>query len=173
MPRTSPTQRTLAWLREQPGFRRCQIVEQWVSFPRKKEDGIGTDDKRHGATGIRRDLWGFVDVLAIVQRQPPLFAVATWSSSTMETTMHNPPILDGLQTWAIQTTSGTNVSSRIAKIREECRDAAIDCLDAGWRLWVIGWRKLKPRGQKRATWEPRVVEITRQDLAEPSAPLGS
>ena len=111
----SPTQRTLKWLREQPGFRLAKITEHWNSFAK-----------------IRQDLFGFVDVLGIV----------------------------GQRTVAVQTTSGSNVAARVTKISAECGEAAQNLLDAHWLILVIGWRKLKPRGQKVPRWVPRLVQIT-------------
>lgn len=60
---------------------------------------------------VRNDLFGFVDVIA----------------------------LKGEKTLAVQATSGSNVSSRIAKIRESLNLPLV--LAAGWRVAVWGWRK--------------------------------
>lgn len=66
----------------------------------------------------RTDLFGIVDVLA----------------------------LKGDETLAVQTTSATNVSSRINKIADSPNIAAIR--DAGWTIRVHGWRK-----NKAGRWE--------------------
>jgi hypothetical protein len=73
---------------------------------------------------IRQDLFGIVDILAI---------------------------RDG-ETLAVQTTSGSNVSSRVAKIADA--EATPTIRAAGWRFEVHGWRKLKGR------WACRVIEIS-------------
>lgn len=110
----SPTQRTLKLLRAQPGVGPVAITERWNPF-----------------ANIRQDLFGFVDVLAVI----------------------------GTHTVAVQTTSGSNVASRVTKIHAECGSAAQSLLNAGWLIFVIGWRKLKPRGTKVPKWTPRIVQI--------------
>lgn len=65
----------------------------------------------------------------------------------------------------IQATSGSNMSSRVKKIVEECNDEAQAWLRAGGRILVIGWRKLKvKRGGKAVRWEPRIEEVTMEQL---------
>lgn len=60
---------------------------------------------------IRQDLFGVVDLLAIREGE----------------------------TLAVQTTSGSNVAARAAKIAEA--EATADIRKAGWRILVHGWRK--------------------------------
>jgi len=60
MAKPSPTQRSLAYLREQ-GYH-CAIVEHWNSFTRQ-----------------RKDLWGWCDILAI--RRNEVLAVQVTSSA--------------------------------------------------------------------------------------------
>lgn len=62
-------------------------------------------------TRRRHDLFGIIDVLA----------------------------LKGIETLAVQTTSGSNVSARVKKFTET--DATWDMRAAGWTLRVHGWRK--------------------------------
>lgn len=90
----SPTQRTLKHLRA-AGFPLVEVTEHWNPFAR-----------------IRKDLFGFVDVLAVGA--------------------------DGGVT-AVQTTSSSNVSARVAKITDS--DALPILRLAGWRVLVHGWRK--------------------------------
>ena len=78
----------------------------------------------------RQDLLGFIDVLAVA-----------------------PSML------AIQTTSGTNVSARVAKILD--LPAAREWVEAGHRIVVHGWAKRGPRGAAKK-WECREVEILRE-----------
>jgi hypothetical protein len=75
---------------------------------------------------VRQDLWGFCDLIAV----------------------------GPLGTLAVQATSGSNVGSRVAKLTEDEKvaPAVRRCLEAGWTIEVWGWRKLKPRGVKRALW---------------------
>lgn len=119
---TSPTARTLRELRRL-GYR-CQVVEHTVPH-----------------TFIKRDLFGFIDILAV-------------GSAAC-----------GRKTLAVQATSGSNLSARVAKIRSSCLPALRDCLWAGWRVEVWGWRKVGARG-KRKVWECRKVKLTMNGEAE-------
>ena len=73
---------------------------------------------------IRQDLFGIVDVLC----------------------------LQGDETVAVQTTSDSNVSSRVKKIAEHENTPMIR--DAGWKIVVHGWRKVKGR------WTVREVDCS-------------
>lgn len=126
MPRTtkSPTQRTMAEIRKNPGYQLVQIVEHF-----------------NGWGKCRQDLFGFIDVLAII---------------------------DG-ETVGIQVTAAS-VSSRIAKITTECADAAKKLLAAGWKLEVHGWRKIQvptATGGKVERWQQRriLIELFDGELA--------
>ena len=116
---TTPTQRSLALLREQ-GWQ-VAIVEHWNPHAR-----------------IRQDLYGFGDILAC-----------------------HPSRGDGLTHWRsiriIQTTSGSNVSARLAKILAEPR--AKVWMESGGEIEVHGWAKRGPRG-KAKHWECRTEHIT-------------
>lgn len=97
----TPTQRTLKHLRD-AGYR-AEVVE-----------------KRLPKCFITKDLFGFIDVLAIGNGE----------------------------TVAVQTTSDSHVANRIAKIAD-C-EAVGDVRKAGWRILVHGWRKnTKGRWQLR------------------------
>lgn len=74
---------------------------------------------------IRQDLFGIVDILAIREGE----------------------------TLAVQATSGSNVSSRIAKIGES--DATADIRAAGWRFEGHGWRKTS-----NGRWACRVENVS-------------
>lgn len=89
----SPTQLTLRKWRN-AGYM-VQVVEHWVPQAR-----------------IRRDLFGFVDVVAVGHGE----------------------------TVGIQTTSAKNMSARVRKI-EEMPEIVATLRDANWRLVVEGWRK--------------------------------
>lgn len=87
----SPTQRTLALLREQGWF--CEIVEHWVAFPKP---------------GHRKDLWGFVDVLCL-RDKGEIMGVQCTTASNMKSRVSKianhanlPPVLRAgliLQVW--------------------------------------------------------------------------
>ncbi len=90
--KVSPTQRTLAELRRR-GYL-AQVVEHWVPGAR-----------------VRRDLFGFIDVLAI-----------------------KPDEVLGVQACA-----GASVAARVAKIAEHENVGQVR--EAGVRIMVWGWRK--------------------------------
>ena len=78
---------------------------------------------------IRQDLYGFIDVLCLG---------------------------DG-EVVGVQTTSYSNMSARVKKIREHENFAAVN--RAGIRILVQGWHK------KGARWEVREVEVIPQNCA--------
>jgi hypothetical protein len=90
----SPTSRTLAHLRKQ-GYPLVDVVEKWIP-----------------GANIRRDLFGFIDVLAVDA--------------------------NGAVT-GVQATSGDNVAARVRKITESDKLHVLRL--AGWRIVVHGWRK--------------------------------
>ena len=92
----TPTQRTLAELRKR-GYL-AEVVEKWNPYGR---DGFGS----------RKDLFGFIEVLALRDDE----------------------------TLAVQTTSASNVSARVKKIADA--DALSAVRKAGWYVVVHGWRK--------------------------------
>lgn len=73
---------------------------------------------------VRQDLFGFIDLIGIKPGE----------------------------TLAVQTTSYSGVSARVKKIEENENVAAVR--DAGWRIEVHGWRKVKNR------WVCRVVDVS-------------
>ena len=91
-----------------------------------KEDGWSVAIVEYWNPFARRrvDLFGFIDILA----------------------------LKGDETLALQVTSGTNVSARVKKITDHANIAAVR--DAGWRVEVWGWRKLK------SGWSPKIVDLS-------------
>ena len=97
---SSPTQRTLKHMRA-AGFT-AEVVEKWIP-----------------GANIRKDLWGFVDVLGIHA--------------------------DTGEVLAVQSTSYGNVSARVRKITDH-ENLPIVRL-AGWTLHVHGWRKVGNRWQ--------------------------
>jgi hypothetical protein len=99
--KSSPTQRTLKVLRD-TGWD-AWIVEYWLAIP------------KHPAGGVRRDLYGFVDILA----------------------------LRGEVTLAIQTTTFEGIRARIRKIAEDeaLTRHFVAMQRAGWRVEIHGWRR--------------------------------
>jgi len=114
----SPTQRTLRELRSQG--RVCAIVEKWNSFV--------------GPHGIRQDLFGIIDVIAL---DPERGVVGVQSC-------------------------GSSFSEHLDKLLNERTQECIDWLETpGTVLELWGWRKVKlKRGGKAVRWKPRMLEIT-------------
>lgn len=90
-------------------------------------------EKWNAFTKTKSDLFGFIDVLMIDH------------------------IAGGVI--GVQATSGDNVASRRKKI--EGLPSAETWMDAGNRICVIGWRKLKQG--KRSLWTPRIEYASRRD----------
>lgn len=112
----TPTARTLAECRR-VGWE-AAVAEKWIE-----------------ATKQRKDLFGFIDVVA----------------------------LTGSSIVGIQATSGGEVSRRVEKIRSQCREQAEAWLDSGGLIEVWGWRKYA-RPVDRKYWRVRKVVLTREDL---------
>lgn len=117
---SKPTQRCNAELKKR-GWR-FQVVEHWVSIP------------NHPGGGVRRDLFGFIDILVI---KP-----------------------DG-KLLAIQATGGSGSHAhRRRKILGECREAAEAWLShPGRELAIWSWNKRGSRGQRKV-WTLREETIT-------------
>lgn len=92
----SPTQLTLKLLREQ-GWT-VEVVEKWIP-----------------GANIRKDLFGFIDLVALKDDQ----------------------------TLGVQATSYSNISARVKKI--ESAELLSAVRKASWQVWVIGWRKQNNR----------------------------
>lgn len=125
----SSTQRTLRAMREEG--RICAIVEKWNSWG-KREDG-------KGAPGIRVDLFGIIDVLAL---DPERGVVG------------------------VQCCSGGTFPAHYRKLTEDKAQNTHDWLSTpGTALEIWAWRKiLKVRGGKAKIWVPRIQEITLEDI---------
>ena len=107
----SPTQRTLKRLRDQ-GWPLVQVVETTIPH-----------------TFIKRDLFQFIDVLAIC----------------------------GDEVLGVQTTSGANVSARLQKMRT-LPSVAHWLASKTRRIEIHGWRKVGEQG-KRKLWECRCEQV--------------
>jgi hypothetical protein len=112
---TTPTARTLRRLRR-AGWT-AAVVERWNPFG-----------------GVRQDLFGFADVLAVREGEPPLL---------------------------IQTTSASNLAARVAKAlaRPELRT----WLATGSRFEAWGWGKRGAKGARKL-WRCCVRELSLADL---------
>lgn len=116
----SPTQRTLSAMREQG--RICGIVEKFQQFG--------------GSFGVRQDLFGFIDIIAI----DPLEGIV-----------------------AIQS-CGQSFSQHVSKLTDERSEPMVAWLKhAPLELW--GWRKVKNRLKgggygKGHRWRPRVADFS-------------
>jgi hypothetical protein len=116
----SPTQRTMRHLRDQGSV--CAVVEHFNPYV--------------GEHGIRQDLFGIIDVLA----------------------------LDPTGVWGIQC-CGTDYRSHIEKLTVLKAQETTDWLNTpGTRLFIYSWRKVKlQRGGKAMRWSPRISEVKFKD----------
>lgn len=127
----SPTKKTLAMLRQSGAI--AEVVERWVYF--------GRPEPGKAARGVRKDLFGFVDIVALV------------------------PDGDRFKVVGIQACVGGDASKRIDKIALQCREAACALLRAGAAIQVWAWRDLaKDEGGGRRS-VPRVIEVTLETIA--------
>lgn len=119
---TSPTQRTIRALREMG--RVCGTVERF--------------NPHVGPHGIRQDLFGFIDIIAL---DPDRGVVA------------------------IQST-GQAFAEHYRKLTQERNENVFEWLKTpGTSLELWGWRKVKlKRGGKAVRWQPRIRQITMEDL---------
>ena len=119
----SPTQRTIRELRKRGC--KCAVVEKWNSFAARPGGG--------GHPGIRQDLFGIIDILAL----DPIRGVV------------------GIQC------CGKDFAGHLDKLIVTNAQDTLDWLETpGTALELWGWRKLKvQRGGKAETWQPRVEEI--------------
>lgn len=101
------------------------------SLAKLRKDGwlVAITERWNPFAKIRQDLFGFVDLLAI----------------------------KGDTTLAVQTTSGDNVTARIAKIRA-LQSSSLWLESPNRKIVVHGWRKIGERG-KRKIWECREVTL--------------
>ena len=137
-------QRSLAWLRK--GGWMCDVAEKYISHVSSK-DGVAGGFKG----GYRKDLMGFIDVLAI--RGPDQGAYP-----------------EGM-TLAVQTTSRMQVSAHLRAYREdpELRQGILAWLDCQTRRFVIhGWEavsvpKKDGKGDK-VMWTVLLRDVTPADL---------
>jgi hypothetical protein len=88
--------------------------------------------------GFRKDLFGFADLVAL-----------EW------------PIPEGGGLIAIQVCQGSDFAKHKTKILHDpnVRPNAIRWILAGCEIWIIGWRKLKKRGDDNKFWQKRVEMI--------------
>ncbi len=96
---------------------------------RKRGYMVAITEKWNPFAKIRQDLFGFIDLLAI----------------------------RGNEVLAVQTTSGTNVAARVAKI-VSLQAARLWLESPNRKIVVHGWAKRGPRG-KRKEWTVREEEI--------------
>ena len=122
------TQRTLKYLRDL-GYT-CDIAEKWKII--KYRDKITGELK---TSGVRVDLYGFIDILAI----------------------------DDTRTIGVQS-CGPDFAAHDRKILAEPR-ALKWVRAPGREAWLISWRKLlKKPGGKLRVWKPKIKEYTLEDF---------
>ena len=129
MSRTTPTQRTLALLKKR-GWT-AAVVEKWIPIPNSP------------AGGIRRDLFGGIDVIALNPE-------AGWTRR-----IHG-----------IQCCAASGLAAHRDKLRAEPRMKL--WIEAGGCLEIHAWRKVGARG-KRKLWEPLIESVLVSDFTEQPA----
>lgn len=120
----SPTEKTLKYLRRS-GYV-CQVVEVWIAhqWSEKRENG--------SQPGTRRDLFGFIDVLAIYEGQT--LAVQCTAVSGMSSRYKK---ILGQETIPAKADDKTRAKMIVAN--EQRRRAVKECLRAGWTIAIYGW----------------------------------
>lgn len=113
-----PTARTLQWIRKLDWP--IDVVERWVGPP------------GNFAMRKRRDLFGFIDLIALDGKPGCL---------------------------GIQSTASSGMSARVTKIHEQCFELSRRWLHAGNRLWVVGWAKRGKQGERKL-WTVNVQDIS-------------
>lgn len=109
----SATQKSLKLLRDE-GYL-CEIVEKTIP-----------------KCFIKKDLFGFIDILAIKDDE----------------------------VLAVQTTSGSHSSDRTTKIKTHPNYPKVKQL--GWKITVHGWRKLKEKcknGNTKEVWKCKIIKL--------------
>lgn len=121
----SPTMRTLRELRNLN--RKCDIVERFIH-----------NTKVNPCGGIRSDLFGFIDIIAI---EP------------------DKGVIIGVQS------CGNSFAAHYRKIIRDRTENAIAWLRSGGKIELWAWSKVKAKpGGRRLVWRPRVQEITLKDF---------
>lgn len=100
------TQRTLNYLRRR-GYL-CHVGERWNAHVKRKDGGMG----------IRQDVWGIGDVIAI---KP------------------------GEKTQLVQCTSASHLAAHVKKIEESPHFKTV--VESDWLLVIHSWKKVKHRWQ--------------------------
>jgi hypothetical protein len=127
----TPTERTVAKLRNEGWI--VETVEKWKRFPDRNKHQCPAC--RHTPMiQIRKDLWGFADLLAL----------------------H----VSGAH-YLLQVTDNTDHAKRMAKIthHEDVAPWAAKCLQRGMKIAVVSWAQQGPRGEKKV-WKMRWEEVT-------------
>lgn len=174
----TPTSRTTTALRAH-GIE-YEIVEHWKSFPRKAEPGLVVDlvrqvmDKKFDAELLRQQRFGITcDQIAAIL--PTLGGIFNDLSGNGENKVRQDLFgfidilaLTDNYTVGLQVTSGTNLSARIAKLRESKIEPKVRAwLAEHRRLLLLGWREL---ATPVPHWSPRVLEVRVEWDENPSRP---
>lgn len=131
----SATQRTLRELRAQG--RIVEIVEKWITIRKRPIDADAdagdSDSRKYSVHGFRKDLFGFIDLIAL----DPSQGIVAIQSCGQSFAAHLRKLLDS-----------------------ECTEFVIEWLKCGGKVELWGWRKVKlHRGGKALRWQPRITRI--------------
>jgi hypothetical protein len=140
--RAVPTaHRTLEWLRRHGC--RAGITEQWISFHGELRKNF------KGTPGVRRDLFGFIDIIAMEPKRAGLLGINSCSDASIAE--HKALILgEGRQ------------KGRQGPDPKLVRENAIEWLQRHNRIALYGWKKRRKEG--REVWVPRVEPVTLGDF---------
>lgn len=132
---------TMKYLREEMNLR-CDKTERWVSIGEDKREWANAESRggkeRKKVRGFRKDLFGFIDILAI----------------------------DGDFTYGVQCTSAAQRTPHLYKISLSS-DAALWLSNPYRKVLLVTWGKQKlKRGGKAERWVARVTEITAEIMSE-------
>jgi hypothetical protein len=110
---------------------RCAVVERWNSYAKRND----------GPPGIRQDLFGIIDIIAL----DPARGVV-----------------------GIQCCSGSGLAAHRKKLLVDQAQETIDWLSTpGTALEIWAWRKVRiKRGGKAVGWRPRIIAIRLEDVED-------
>lgn len=149
------TEKTLNYLRELGHT--AQVVEKWVpsslvfeitSACRRRDFAYAMKACKQlasrGNYGVRRDLFGFVDIIAICG--------------------HGEGIL------GVQSTSYALMTQHVKKIQNDTNDECRRWLESGNRVQVYGWKKYT-NAVDRKFWRPTIESIVLPERSETEKPF--
>lgn len=134
---TSPTQRTLKWLRDRGC--RAQVVEHFNRF-----------------ANVRVDLFGAIDIVAMIPDR-----IAVYSTTELSRITGWKAGIDPRRLMGIQACAGSSHAARLKKA--QALPGITEWCETGAEFVVMSWSKKGGRG-KRKLWAPRVTDLHGAEL---------